>query len=190
MFFCTNALLHLNGSVTLWVTFHQNWTDLWMSCHQGQHLYHNANNLPLWTWWKPLWCWLLQVVETIRDIKQHQKHQNTLPLWHQGQRVDQIILPIWYTSCCPWSPLVHAKSTNICFKRITWLYNSNKWVWPPYDQWLIHTSITQPNGDTPHLTHPPSQIRIYQLFIHEISTTNITSSIPCKVGIQITSFIQ
>jgi len=38
----------------------------WVGCHQVQHMYHNANNLPLWTWW--------------------QQQPITLPLWHQGQR--------------------------------------------------------------------------------------------------------
>ena len=39
------------------------------------YLYHNANNLPLWTWWK-------------------QPRQVTLPLWHQGKRADQDILSL------------------------------------------------------------------------------------------------
>lgn len=33
----------------------QCWHIYQESCHQGQHINHNANNSPLWTWWKPLW---------------------------------------------------------------------------------------------------------------------------------------
>ena len=55
----------------------------YVSFHKGQHLYHNANNLPLWTWWEPYWCLSHQVVEPNSYIKQH---QDTPPLWHQGQR--------------------------------------------------------------------------------------------------------
>ena len=55
---------------------------LWEGCHQVQHMHHNANNLPLWTWW--------------------QQYQITLPLWHQGQRADQDNLFL----CCPYSPWI------------------------------------------------------------------------------------
>ena len=30
------------------------WSTTCMGCHQGQHFSHNANNLPLWTWWQSL----------------------------------------------------------------------------------------------------------------------------------------
>jgi len=53
-----------------------------------------------------------------------------------------------YVPIHPCSPWAHAESTKLFFKRITWHYNSTKWVWPSYRQWLIHTSISQPSGDT------------------------------------------
>ena len=111
---------------------------------------------------------------------------NNLPLWHQGQRADQDILsldihsivhtPPEYMlkslielSLCtcqdvpihPCSTWAHAKSAKIFFKRITWLYNSTKWVWPSYDSYIhqssnqvgIHhfDSSTQPSGDIPNV---------------------------------------
>jgi len=45
-------------------------------------MHHNANNLPLWSWW--------------------QQYQITLALWHQGKRADQDILFL----CYPYSPWV------------------------------------------------------------------------------------
>ena len=111
-------------------------------------MYHNANNNPLCTWWQPYWCWSLQAIQHVRYIKQH---QHTLPLWHQGQRADQDIIPLRDALCCLCSPWAHAESTEIFFKRIAWLYNSNMWVWPSYHQLLIHTLITQPSGDIPNV---------------------------------------
>ena len=146
-----------------------------MGFHQGQHMYNNANN-PLWTWWQPYWCWSLEFVDPIRYIK---KHQDTLPIWHQGQREDQDILQIstcWDLLYCPCSPWAHVESKEIFFKRITWVYNSTMWVWTSYQQWLIHTSITQPSGDTPNV-HTCLNIAI------------ITSSFPCIIGVQITSCV-
>ena len=35
--------------------------------------------------------------------------------------------------------------------------------WPSYHQRLVHTSISQPSGDIPILTHPPNQVGIYQI---------------------------
>ena len=59
------------------------------TCVIAPNLCHNANNLPLWTWWQP---------------------QTTLPFLHQGQRV---MLPLstcwilWYAKvCCPCSPWI------------------------------------------------------------------------------------
>ncbi len=116
---------------------------LWASFHQGKHLYHNANNLPLWTWWQP-------------------PHQITLPLWHQGKREDQEVL----SHCClysPWvlseisdwaPPLYMPRCTNMLMlplstckvcKSITWIY----------------TSISQPSGNRPFLdssTQPSGHI--------------------------------
>ena len=108
---CLVLLCHyhvtLNRNVTMRVSLCQFWTDLWVGCNQGQQMYHNANNLHLWTWWQPCCCWLLQVVKPVRYIK---KHQDTLPLWHQGQSEDQYILPFstcWDALHCPWSPSAH-----------------------------------------------------------------------------------
>ena len=142
-----------------------------MGFHQGQHMYHNANNFPLWTWWQPYWCWSIQAVEPVRYIKQHQE---TLPLWHQGKRVDQYILPLRGALCCPFSPWAHVESAEILFKIITCIYNSTMWVWPSYHQWLVHALITQPSGDIP----------IFHIWM-KISIT--TSSFPCIVGLQIPS---
>ena len=66
---------------------------LWVSCQQGQRLNHNANNLPLWTWWQP-------------------PHQVTLPLWHQGQRADQDILFLGIPSAVRTPPEYLLKSLN------------------------------------------------------------------------------
>jgi len=61
MFLCTTTLLPLNIPIVLWVSFYQNLIDIWVSCHQGQKLYHNANNLPLF----------LLGLASIRDLGNH-----------------------------------------------------------------------------------------------------------------------
>jgi len=160
---------------------------LWEGCHQVQHMHHNANNLPLWTWW--------------------QQHQITLPLWHQGQRVDQDILFLCWIiplsilplSTC-WnlwiiSPFVYAKvyqSVNappeympsLCTAEVCCSCSSCLWARsakdvlqeehdsihhkrPSYHQRLIHTSISQLSEDIQKLTHPPNQVGIHQKFTYD-----------------------
>ena len=43
--------------------------------------------------------------------------------------------------------------------------------WSSYHQGLIHTSISQPSGDIPILTHPPNQVGTHQKFIHDKTRT-------------------
>ena len=75
---CTSWSVLLRTSL-----FFIKWEPCHGCCHQVQHLKsyqnHNANNLPLWTWWKP------------------QNFSFILPLLHQGQRV---MLPL--RTCSPW----------------------------------------------------------------------------------------
>ena len=171
------------------------WFVISKVCHQGQHLSHNANNLPLWTWW--------------------QQYQIILPLWHQGQRVNQdvlflcriIPLSILLLSTC-WSlwiisPFVDAKvyqSVNappeylpsLCTAEVCCSCSSCLWARsvknvleehdsihhkrPSYHQRLIHTSISQLSEDIQELTHPPNQVGIYQkIYIWKLITLHQSS---------------
>ena len=123
------------------------------------------------------------------------KHHVTLPLWHQGQRVDQnqhtlplfsscgrSVLQIWYILKWPSSPWVHAESSNIFVNEVhdsmnflspkthTYINYPTKWIY-------IWDSSTQPSGFT-HLTSP--YMTEYYNFTSWVSTwpfhqtTNIT----------------
>ena len=94
--FCTMNSLLLWPSVLLFV--------ISKVCHQGQHLSHNANNLPLWTWW--------------------QQYQIILPLWHQGQRVNQDVLflcRIIPLAILPLSTCWSLCTAEVCCSCSSWL---------------------------------------------------------------------
>ena len=83
-------------------------------------------------------------------------------------------------------PWAHAESAKIFFKRITWLYNSTKWVWPSYHQWLIHTSISKLSVDTPlWLIHPTRWGYTKCLYMTE--NRNYYIILPMHSGVQIRS---
>ena len=91
------------------------------------------------------------------------KHHVTLPLWHQGQRVDQnqhtlplfSSLQIWYILKWPSSPWVHAESSNIYFNEV---HDSMNFLSPR----LILTSNIQPSGFT-YETQVPNQVGLQNL---------------------------
>ncbi len=143
---------------------------IYVSFHQGQHLYHNANNLPLWTWWQPYWCLLHQEVEPIRYIKQH---QDTLPLWHQGKRVDQDILPL--------RDALHMLNFLI---MIPLSFYQN--IWRMWNE--VHDSIPQlceydlPITNDSYIHHSTNQVGIYQMFIHDWKNWNYYIILPMHSG--------
>ena len=119
------------------------------------------------------------------------KHHVTLPLWHQGQRVDQnqhtlplfstcgrSVLQIWDILKWPSSPWVHAESSNIFSNEVhdsmnflsqmthTYIKDPSKWIY-------IRDSTTQPSGFK-DLTQLPNQVGLQYL-----------TQLPNQVGLQI-----
>ena len=171
------------------------WSFIWESCHQGQHLCHT--------------CIIMPTISPFGlDGNNHTKSLSPFDIKGKGRTkifspLIYILLSILPLSTCwniwlssplctcqdvpihPCSPWAHAKSAKIFFKRISWLYNSTKWVWPSYDSYIhqspnqvgIHHFLpsTQPSGDIPN---------VYTWLQIDI----ITSSFPCKLGLQIRSF--
>ena len=123
-----------------------------VSCHQGQHLCHtcaiapnlchNANNLPLWTWWQP------------------QSHSPPLSSREKGYAPPEYMLKSLL--CCVFhAPLTVGK----VYKKMFYKKNHDfiHHTWPSHHQRPIHTTSSQPSGDIPILTHPPNQVGIHQI---------------------------
>ena len=150
------CLAHLHMSVTLWIgtcrylIFYyfeslNLWSALWVSCHQGQHLCHrakpvpnlchNANNLPLWTWWQP------------KVTQSHSPPLTSTPWVHA--EISTLL-------SCPSSPWLVGKVCKKMFckrnmnlqmtflspKTDTYIHLPSKWEYTNID------SSTQPRGDT------------------------------------------
>ena len=120
------------------------------------------------------------------------KHHVTLPLWHQGQRVDQnqhtlplfstcgrSVLQIWYILKWPSSPWVHAESSNIFSNDSmnflspmthTYIKYPTKWIY-------IWDSTTQPSGGLHISTQLPNQVGLHNFdsATQPSGFTNLTS---------------
>jgi len=137
---------------------------IWVSCHQGQHLYHT--------------CIIMPTISPFGlDGNNHTKSLSPFDIKGKGwtkilSSLIYILLSILPLSTC-----------KVC--KIMTLYIHHQWT--SYHQKLIHTSISQPSGDTPFwLIHPTKWGYAKCLYMSEIDI--ITSSFPCKVGLQIRSF--
>ena len=146
------------------------WSIIWVSYHQGQNLY---------------------IMPTIShfglDANNHTKSLSLFDIKGKGQTnifssLIYIMLSILPLSTCWYFwlsfPFVHAKmyqSVHAPPEHMQDLQRNNMTLyihcqWPSHHQRLIHTSISQPSGDTQFLTHPPNQVGIYQMFIHDLKT--------------------
>jgi len=140
------------------------WSIIWVSCHQGQHLYHTSE----WVAIKDNTCIIMPTISPFGLDGNH--HTKSLSPLTSRAKCGPWYSLLWYTFCYPYPPLVHAKVSDIApplymprctnsymlplstckvCKSITWLYT---YINPPLKwEYTIFDSSTQPSGDIPNV---------------------------------------
>jgi len=86
-----------------------------------------------------------------------------IPLCYQVQMV-MLPLSLCWNLCSIVLSMLPLTVGKVCKKKI---HDFIHHKWPSYHQRLIHTSISQPSGDIPILTHLPNQVGIHQKFTQD-----------------------
>ena len=113
-------------------------SSVWVAINDNTYviepnLCHNANNLPLWTWWQP---------------HVTQNHSPPLTSRAKGYAPPEYMLKS-LLCCAVQAPPDYRQGLqeDVLQKKHDFIH----YKWPSYHQRLIYTSISQPSGDTPRI---------------------------------------